>query len=147
MSGPPEPVVGADPVAEARRLLAGGAILAVKGLGGYHLACDATNPEAVALLRRRKARGDKPFAVMARSLDDLWHLVRIGAEERSLLDGATRPIVLLRRRREVPVAGAPRPADSVAPGSPDLGVMLPYTPCTTCCSDCPATPRGPRCSS
>lgn len=129
------------------RLLAGGAILAVKGLGGYHLACDATNPEAVALLRRRKARGDKPFAVMARSLDDLWHLVRIGAEERSLLDGATRPIVLLRRRREVPVAGAPRPADSVAPGSPDLGVMLPYTPCTTCCSDCPATPRDPYCSS
>jgi hydrogenase maturation protein HypF len=143
VSGPPEPVAGADPVAEARRLLAGGAILAVKGLGGYHLACDATNPEAVALLRRRKARGDKPFAVMARSLDDLWHLVRIGAEERSLLDGATRPIVLLRRRREVPVAGAPRPADSVAPGSPDLGVMLPYTPLHHLLFGLPGDPEGP----
>ncbi|MER5339826.1 carbamoyltransferase HypF [Streptomyces mirabilis] len=143
VSGPPEPVAGADQVAEARRLLAGGAILAVKGLGGYHLACDATNPEAVALLRRRKARGDKPFAVMARSLDDLWHLVRIGAEERSLLDGATRPIVLLRRRREVPVAGAPRPADSVAPGSPDLGVMLPYTPLHHLLFGLPGDPEGP----
>lgn len=90
---------------------------------------------------------------MARNLDDIEHLVRIGAEERSLLAGATRPIVLLRRRTEArevlveEVPGAPRPADSVAPGSPDLGVMLPYTPCTTCCSVCPATPRGPGCSS
>ncbi|MFD7470662.1 carbamoyltransferase HypF [Streptomyces sp. NPDC059837] len=143
VSGPPEPVAGADPVAEARRLLADGAILAVKGLGGYHLACDATNPAAVDLLRRRKARGDKPFAVMARSLDDLWHLVRIGAEERSLLVGATRPIVLLRRRTEVPVAGAPRPADSVAPGSPDLGAMLPYTPLHHLLFGLPGDPEGP----
>lgn len=85
---------------------------------------------------------------MARSLDDIEHLVRLGPEERSLLAGATRPIVLLRRRMEELVApGAPRPAESVAPGSPDLGVMLPYTPCTTCCSACPATPRAPGCSS
>ncbi|GGN50676.1 carbamoyltransferase [Streptomyces albiflavescens] len=130
LGGPPTDVSSqADPVAEARRLLASGAILAVKGLGGYHLACDATDPAAVALLRRRKARGDKPFAVMARSVDDIEHLVRLGPEERSLLAGATRPIVLLRRRTQAPVApGAPRPAESVAPGSPDLGVMLPYTP-------------------
>lgn len=97
---------------------------------------------------------------MARSLDDIEHLVRLSPEERSLLTGATRPIVLLRRRTRTPVEpesslvpetpvapGAPRPAEPVAPGSPDLGVMLPYTPCTICCSACPATPRDPGCSS
>ncbi|WP_228120378.1 carbamoyltransferase HypF [Streptomyces fagopyri] len=127
-AGPPRPDTRDDPVAEARRLLADGAVLAVKGLGGYHLACDATNPDAVALLRRRKARGDKPFAVMARGPDDIGHLVRIGAEERALLTGATRPIVLLRRLGAARTPHAPWPAASVAPGSPDLGVMLPYTP-------------------
>ncbi|MFD5430057.1 carbamoyltransferase HypF [Streptomyces sp. NPDC127084] len=121
--------VAADPIAHARRLLADGAILAIKGLGGYHLACDATNSTAVALLRRRKARGDKPFALMARDPATVEHLVTIGAVERELLTGNVRPIVLLRRRAEpLSRAGAPRPADEVAPGSPDLGVMLPYTP-------------------
>ncbi|MCX4510954.1 carbamoyltransferase HypF [Streptomyces sp. NBC_01619] len=121
--------VGADPVAEARLLLSDGAILAVKGLGGYHLACDATNAAAVALLRRRKARGDKPFALMAGDLTDIDHLVHLDAAERELLTGSIRPIVLLRRRSEpLPRPGAPRPAEAVAPGSPDLGVMLPYTP-------------------
>ncbi|OIJ65263.1 carbamoyltransferase HypF [Streptomyces mangrovisoli] len=123
----PEPVVGEDPVERARALLADGAVLAVKGLGGYHLACDATNQAAVALLRRRKARGDKPFALMARDVEAVEHLVRVGEEERALLTGAARPIVLLRRRGGGLAAGA-RPADAVAPGSPDLGVMLPYTP-------------------
>ncbi|MFF3327506.1 carbamoyltransferase HypF [Streptomyces sp. NPDC002889] len=120
---------GADPVAEARALLSEGAILAVKGLGGYHLACDATNSAAVALLRRRKARGDKPFALMARDIADVDHLVHVDDAERELLTGSVRPIVLLRRRAE-PLArpGAPRPSEAVAPGSPDLGVMLPYTP-------------------
>ncbi|MFG2759992.1 carbamoyltransferase HypF [Streptomyces wuyuanensis] len=123
------PVV-ADPVREARELLSDGAILAVKGLGGYHLACDAANKGAVALLRRRKARGDKPFALMAREIEDIGHLVHLGAAERELLTGAVRPIVLMRRRAtplEAP-PDAPRPVDGVAPGSPDLGVMLPYTP-------------------
>ncbi|MEU2156122.1 carbamoyltransferase HypF [Streptomyces sp. NPDC019396] len=121
--------VAADPIDHARRLLAEGAILAVKGLGGYHLACDATNHSAVALLRRRKARGDKPFALMARDLATVEHLVHLGTAERELLTGSIRPIVLLRRRAE-PLSrpGAPRPAAVVAPGSPDLGVMLPYTP-------------------
>lgn len=134
-----------DVVAEARRLLARGAILAVKGLGGYHLACDATNADAVVLLRRRKARGDKPFAVMARSLDDIGHLVRPGAEERALLTGATRPIVLLRRRTGTAhTPHAPRPADGVAPGSPDLGVMLPYTPLHHLLFGLPGDAEGPR---
>jgi hydrogenase maturation protein HypF len=119
LGGRPESVGGADPVAEARALLTRGAILAVKGLGGYHLACDASDAEAVALLRRRKSRGNKPFALMARSVDDVEHLVRVGPEERGLLEGGTRPIVLLRRRTD-PSSGtaAARPAEAVRPAAP-----------------------------
>ncbi|MFJ8160421.1 carbamoyltransferase HypF [Streptomyces sp. NPDC096136] len=136
---PPRRAAAADPVAEARRLLADGAVLAVKGLGGYHLACDAGNPGAVAALRRRKDRGDKPFALMARDLPDVERLAELGPEERQLLTGAVRPIVLLRRR-----ACAPGPADAVAPGSPDLGVMLPYTPVHHLLLGLPGDPPGPR---
>ncbi|MFG2819289.1 carbamoyltransferase HypF [Kitasatospora sp. NPDC048365] len=108
----------------ARRLLRDGAVLAVKGIGGYHLACDALNRESVALLRLRKRRGAKPFALMARDLAELAPLVELGPVEEELLTGAARPIVLLRR------SGQPSPPalEAVAPGSPDLGVMLPYTP-------------------
>ncbi|MFF2327255.1 MULTISPECIES: carbamoyltransferase HypF [unclassified Streptomyces] len=142
---PPRRMTAPDPVAAARRLLADGAILAVKGLGGYHLACDAADARAVDLLRRRKARGDKPFAVMARDIGDIEHLVHVGVEERALLTGAVRPIVLLRRRRDaVPGPGAPVPADSVAPGSPDLGVMLAYTPLHHLLLGLPGDPTGPR---
>ncbi|QFQ95001.1 carbamoyltransferase HypF [Streptomyces phaeolivaceus] len=133
---------GTDPVAEARALLARGAIVAVKGLGGYHLACDATDEAAVALLRRRKARGDKPFAVMARTADDIRHLVRLSPEERSLLEGRARPVVLLRRRPRS--LDDPRPADAVAPRSPDLGVMLPYTPLHHLLLGLPGDAEGPR---
>ncbi|MFE4578586.1 carbamoyltransferase HypF [Streptomyces chartreusis] len=148
-SAGPAPVtgrpVGPDPVAEARAMLARGAILAVKGLGGYHLACDATNAGAVSLLRRRKARGDKPFAVMARAASDVEHLVRLGPEERRLLEGPVRPVVLLRRRPDPAYTeGAPRPAEAVAPGSPDLGVMLPYTPVHHLLLGLPGDPDGPR---
>jgi hydrogenase maturation protein HypF len=100
-------------------LLREGAVLAVKGLGGYHLACDAADEDAVARLRSRKHREDKPFAVMTLQPEALVHLVRV--EER-LLRGLERPIVLARRQPGAPVAA------SVAPGSPWLGVMLPYTP-------------------
>ncbi|MER6216114.1 carbamoyltransferase HypF [Streptomyces sp. NPDC001674] len=144
-SGTPSEVPAADPVAEARRLLADGAVLAVKGLGGYHLACDASHAEAVALLRRRKARGDKPFALMARDTADIEHLVHIGPAERVLLTGGVRPIVLLRRRAAPPPrAGAPGVSDAVAPGSPDLGVMLPYTPLHHLLLGLPTDPAGPR---
>ncbi|MEU6662061.1 carbamoyltransferase HypF [Streptomyces sp. NPDC046821] len=122
----PDPA--ADPIAAARRLLASGAILAVKGLGGYHLACDATNPDAVAELRRRKARGDKPFAMMAADLADIEPLVHLGPLERELLTGSVRPVVLLRRRDDARPRQGAAPASEVAPGSPDLGFMLPYTP-------------------
>ncbi|MDR3084071.1 MAG: carbamoyltransferase HypF, partial [Streptomyces sp.] len=143
--GPPRPIAPVDPVAEARALLAGGAIVAVKGLGGYHLACDATDPNAVALLRHRKARGDKPFAVMAAGVDDIEHLVRLGQRERNLLTGVTRPIVLLRRRTGTPPApAASQPAEAVAPGSPDLGVMLPYTPVHHLLLGLPGDAEGPR---
>lgn len=136
---------GADPVTEARTLLTRGAILAVKGLGGYHLACDATNQAAVALLRRRKARGDKPFALMARTADDVRHLVRLSPAERSLLEGRARPVVLMRRRpHPSSAAGDPRPAEAVAPGSPDLGVMLPYTPLHQLLLGLPGDADGPR---
>ncbi|MFD5466534.1 carbamoyltransferase HypF [Kitasatospora sp. NPDC127059] len=114
---------GEDALGEARRMLAGGAILAVKGLGGYHLACDARDAAAVALLRRRKRRGDKPFALMARDLATVEGLLPVGPVERELLTGAVRPIVLLRRP-----GGFAAQLPAVAPGSPDLGVMLPYTP-------------------
>ncbi|MFJ7954683.1 carbamoyltransferase HypF [Streptomyces sp. NPDC096319] len=119
---------GEDPVAAARRMLAAGAILAVKGLGGYHLACDATNPDAVTELRRRKARGDKPFAMMAAELADIEPLALLGPLERALLTGGVRPVVLLRRRLDAPEHRGAVPAPTVAPGSPDLGFMLPYTP-------------------
>ncbi|WP_093905588.1 carbamoyltransferase HypF [Streptomyces sp. cf386] len=140
-----ESPAGADPVTEARALLARGAILAVKGLGGYHLACDATDDTAVRLLRQRKARGDKPFALMARSADEIEHLVRLGPEERSLLEGAVRPVVLLRRRPDPSyAAGSARPAEAVASGSPDLGVMLPYTPLHHLLLGLPGDLDGPR---
>lgn len=134
---------GEDPVAGARRLLAAGAIVAVKGLGGYHLACDASDQAAVARLRRRKARGDKPFALMAAGPAEVEALVELGAEERSLLTGRARPIVLLRRR---PGAAVTLP-DAVAPRTPDLGVMLPYTPLHHLLLGLPGDPRDRGCSS
>jgi len=107
------------PIEEAVELLRGGAILAVKGLGGWHLACDAADEGAVSRLRSRKHREDKPFALMT-ARPEL--LAEIGSAERKLLDSRERPIVLLRRRADAQVA------PSVAPGNPWLGVMLPYTP-------------------
>jgi len=107
------------PLERAVGLLREGAILAVKGLGGYHLACDAADDEAVARLRGRKHRDDKPFAVMTASPEAI---ASIDPAERELLHARERPIVLVRRRPDA------RVAPSVAPGTPWLGVMLPYTP-------------------
>ncbi len=104
----------------AIELLRDGAILAVKGLGGYHLACDADNEETVARLRGRKHREDKPFALMT---NDPGRLAHLQADDRQLLWSRERPICLVQRRADAPVA------ESVAPGAPPwLGVMLPYTP-------------------
>lgn len=116
-----QPVAG-DPIEAARRLIAEGALLAIKGIGGYHLACDARNELAVAALRTRKIREDKPFAVMGGSLEAVSRQCLVSAEEDKLLTGTVRPIVLLAKRPEYSLAPA------VAPGNPYLGVMLPYAP-------------------
>ena len=104
---------------DALAVLRAGGILAVKGLGGWHLACDAADEAAVERLRARKARDAKPFAVMT---DRPGDLVSLGPAEEALLRSAARPIVLAPR---LPGAGV---AEQVAPGSPWLGVLLPYTP-------------------
>ena len=113
-------------------LLASGGIVAIKGLGGFHLACDATNEQAVCELRRRKRRSNKPLAVMVRDLADAERLCHIDGIERDLLAGSVRPIVLLRRRAAGSDAhsspNALELAPSVAHDLPELGVMLPYTP-------------------
>ena len=112
-------------------LLACGSIVAIKGLGGFHLACDASNEQAVAELRRRKRRSNKPLAVMVRDLADAERLCHVNDVERGLLAGSIRPIVLLRRRAVCESDGSPDAlalAPSVAHDLPELGVMLPYTP-------------------
>lgn len=112
-------------------LLANGGIVAIKGLGGFHLACDASNEQAVAELRRRKRRSNKPLAVMVRDLADVERLCHVSDVERGLLTGSIRPIVLLRRRAVCESGDSPDAlalAPSVAHDLAELGVMLPYTP-------------------
>ncbi|RPI09280.1 MAG: carbamoyltransferase HypF, partial [Zetaproteobacteria bacterium] len=104
-----------------------GQILAVKGLGGFHLIADARNDEAVRLLRTRKHREEKPLAIMAPCLDWIKVTCEVSPLEERLLSSPESPIVLLRRRRETTDDGG-SVAASVAPGNPNLGVMLPYTP-------------------
>src|ERR687897_665092 len=111
-----------DPILRTARMLQGRAIVAIKGLGGYHLACDPFDERAVRTLRGRKVRQDKPFALMARDLAQVRDLCRVGSEEQALLTSPARPIVLLERRENTGVA------DGVAPRQSTLGVMLAYTP-------------------
>ena len=116
-------VTGTDAVLEAvHRSLAAGEIVAIKGLGGYHLACDARSDKAVGRLRVRKGRADKPFAVMAPDLAGVESVAVIAPDEADVLAGPARPIVLLHRRVDASVSTL------VAPGNPLLGVMLPSTP-------------------
>jgi hydrogenase maturation protein HypF len=106
-------------LAEAAGLVREGRILAVKGLGGFHLVCDPFNRKAVERLRRTKARRTKPLALMARDLATVGRFARVGAAERRLLLEPRRPIVLLKKKRDIPL---------VAPGLDEVGFMLPYTP-------------------
>jgi hydrogenase maturation protein HypF len=116
-------VTGSDAaLAAAQRALAAGAVVAVKGIGGYHLACAVDDGTAVGALRARKSRGAKPFAMLVRDLAVARRYAHIDADEAAVLSSPARPIVLLRRREGAPVA------DAVAPGSPLLGLMLPYSP-------------------
>lgn len=110
------------PLAAAAALLSGGVVLAVKGLGGFHVAALAADPAATALLRARKHREDKPFAVMVADLDTAHELCVIDPVGERVLAGRRRPVVLLPRRPDAPIAPA------VAPGNRSLGLMLPYTP-------------------
>ena len=113
---------GTDIIGHVRRLLLGGKIVAVKGVGGYHLACDALSAAAVERLRGRKYREDKPFALMASSVEVVRRHCVVSAAEEELLTSARRPVVLLTRRADSTIPAA------VAPGVGTLGFMLPYAP-------------------
>ncbi|HZU87052.1 MAG TPA: carbamoyltransferase HypF, partial [Anaerolineaceae bacterium] len=113
---------GEDALQAARAAIKEGKIVAIKGLGGFHLACDATNPQAVETLRQRKKRSDKPFALMAFDLNTIEKYAVITPAEAELLRSAQAPIVLLERNPGSKIA------EQVAPGQRTLGFMLPYTP-------------------
>ncbi len=113
---------GDEAIQQARERLTRGRIVAVKGLGGFHLACDATNREAVAELRARKLRVDKPFALMMPDMETVERHCEVGEAERALLRSPARPVVLLRRKAGSNIAA------EVAPAQDWVGVMLPYTP-------------------
>jgi len=117
-----EGVNGDEAIKAAQILLADGGILAVKGLGGFHLACDARNTEAVTELRRRKLRVDKPFALMMADITTIQNNCLVNHVERQLLESRQRPIVVLERQHRSSISSA------VAPKQDSLGVMLPYTP-------------------
>jgi hydrogenase maturation protein HypF len=117
-----EDLLAIDPIHVLAERLAAGDIAAVKGLGGFHLACDAARGAVIAELRRRKHREAKPFAVMVRSLAIAEQLAVLSDDERRLLAAPERPIVLVQRRRGAPLA------PEVAPGTELVGLMLPYTP-------------------
>jgi hydrogenase maturation protein HypF len=109
-------------IGEVRRLLREGRIVAIKGLGGFHLACDPFNDAAVQMLRERKKRSDKPFALMAPDLASVERCCIVSKAERRALTNPRRPIVILPRRPDAPLP------PTLAPGNKTLGVMLPYTP-------------------
>jgi hydrogenase maturation protein HypF len=139
---PGAPALAREPALQAaRRLLAAGGIVAVKGIGGYHLACDATDPVALARLRDRKRRGDKPFAVLVADLAAARRIADLDDDEAALLVSARRPIVLLPRHR---TPTGPAVADQVAPGSDRLGLMLPPTALHHLLLGLPGDPPGPQ---
>jgi hydrogenase maturation protein HypF len=115
-------VPGADPVLTAIERLREGAIVAVKGIGGFHLAVRSADEDAVQRLRKRKRRDEKPFALMARSLEEVRRIAAVGPGEEILLLAPQRPIVLVEKRPDAPVAA------SISPRNRYFGVMLPYTP-------------------
>ncbi len=116
------PLACEDPIALVGRALREGRIAAVKGIGGYHLACDATSSSAVRALRERKRREEKPLAVMVRGLPEAREVAALGAAEEALLASVERPIVLCARRPDAPLAA------EIAPDSPLVGLMLAYAP-------------------
>lgn len=114
-----------EPIARFSEAVANGLIVAVKGIGGFHLVCDASNGSAVAMLRERKGRVDKPFAIMAASIEQIATFAMVDGQEQALLESKERPIVLLRKR---PDSAFQEMLQAVAPGNDFVGVVLPYTP-------------------
>ncbi len=113
---------GAEAITEIRRRIADGEIVAIKGIGGFHLCCDATNEKAVSLLRERKHRPVKPFAVMVRDMEAARRAVKVTPAAEEILEGPKKPILLLERQENSTIA------PSAAPGNPKIGIMLPYAP-------------------
>lgn len=111
-----------DPLVKTRQLLENGAIIAVKGIGGYHLCCDAENVDAVNLLRKRKRRPSRPLAVMARNLQAVEQIAHINEQEKQLLKSPEAPIVILRKKERTNLSA------NIAPGMETIGVMLPNAP-------------------
>ena len=113
---------GAEAITEIRSRIADGEIVAIKGIGGFHLCCDATNEKAVSLLRERKHRPVKPFAVMVRDMEAARRAVKVTPAAEEILEGPKKPILLLERQENSTIA------PSAAPGNPKIGIMLPYAP-------------------
>jgi hydrogenase maturation protein HypF len=111
-----------DPVEKAIELIAAGQVLAIKGLGGFHLCVDATSDEAVKKLRSRKYREEKPLAIMVKDIEQARQIAEINDEEKTLLSSVQRPIVLLKKKKKTRISAF------VAPSVPNLGIMLPYAP-------------------
>ncbi len=141
-AGARAPVEGEEALVRARGMVRGGAILAVKGLGGYHLVCDATNSAAVRRLRERRAGGDRPFAVLVADLDTARALAEMDEAEAWAVSSGRRPIVLVRRRTRL-ADSAPRLAAEVSPGISDLGIALPSTALQHLLLGLPGDPPGP----
>ena len=113
---------GRAAITRTRQIIASGGVVAIKGIGGFHLCCDATNPAAVQLLRDRKRRPAKPFAIMMRDLDTVCRECDVPPMAEEILTGHQKPILLLRRKESGSVC------EEAAPENPKLGVMLPYAP-------------------
>ena len=128
---------GPDAIRQARKMLSEGKILAVKGIGGFHLCCDAGSQEAVMRLRQRKKRPVKPFAVMMRDVEAVTRACRMNEEQRRILTGCQKPILLLDK------LDTPYLCEAVAPGNPKVGVMLPYAPVQMLLFDYPDSVRMP----
>src|SRR5664280_1005286 len=111
-----------DPLGKAIELISAGNVLAIKGLGGFHLCVDATSDEAVKKLRSRKYREEKPLAIMVRDIEQAMQIAEVNDEEKALLSSVQRPIVLLKKKKNALIS------TFVAPSVPNLGIMLPYTP-------------------
>lgn len=117
-----ENIRGREAITRTREIIAGGGIAAIKGIGGFHLCCDATNEKAVALLRARKTRPVKPFAVMMRDIETVQRECEVSGGQKEIITGHQKPILLLARKEGGRLCG------QIAPGNPTVGVMLPYAP-------------------